>query len=68
MQLPGRCQSLLRVLMADSPPAYEDVSKALAMPIGSIGPTRARCLGRLRGLAARGGITDGADDSTEVGS
>ena len=40
-QLPARCQSLLRVLMADEPPAYEDVSAALDMPIGSIGP-RAR--------------------------
>lgn len=46
--LPDRCRQLLRVLMADPPPSYEDVSAALEMPVGSIGPTRARCLERLR--------------------
>ena len=45
-----RCQHLLRVLMADPPPSYSDVSAALDMPVGSIGPTRARCLDRLRDL------------------
>jgi RNA polymerase sigma factor (sigma-70 family) len=45
-----RCRELLRVLMADPPPSYEAVSAALDMPIGSIGPTRQRCLGKLRGL------------------
>jgi RNA polymerase sigma factor (sigma-70 family) len=64
-ELPERCRSLLRVLMADPPPAYEDVSEALAMPVGSIGPTRARCLERLRRLAARGGISAPAGDSWE---
>jgi RNA polymerase sigma factor (sigma-70 family) len=48
--LPERCQKLLRVLMVDPPPSYVDVSASLEMPIGSIGPTRARCLDRLRGL------------------
>jgi RNA polymerase sigma factor (sigma-70 family) len=43
-----RCQRLLRVLMADPPPHYEEVAEALGMPIGSIGPTRARCLERLQ--------------------
>jgi RNA polymerase sigma factor (sigma-70 family) len=41
-------QALLRMLMADPPPAYEEVSTALDMPIGSIGPTRQRALERLR--------------------
>jgi RNA polymerase sigma factor (sigma-70 family) len=45
-----RCQRLLRVLMADPPPSYQDVAEALTMPVGSIGPTRARCLERLRDL------------------
>jgi RNA polymerase sigma factor (sigma-70 family) len=44
------CQRLLRVLMADPPPAYADVAAALEIKIGSIGPTRARCLAKLRGL------------------
>jgi RNA polymerase sigma factor (sigma-70 family) len=42
------CQSLLRVLMAEPAPSYVEVSAALGMPVGSIGPTRARCLDRLR--------------------
>ncbi|MFD1149625.1 RNA polymerase sigma factor [Saccharothrix hoggarensis] len=48
--LPERCQRLLRVLMASPPPAYAEVAAALDMPVGSIGPTRQRCLGRLREL------------------
>jgi RNA polymerase sigma factor (sigma-70 family) len=43
-----RCQTLLRVLMAEAPPSYAEVSAALGMPIGAIGPTRQRCLERLR--------------------
>jgi DNA-directed RNA polymerase specialized sigma24 family protein len=43
-----RCQRLLRLLTADPAPAYVDVAAALDMPIGSIGPTRARCLECLR--------------------
>jgi DNA-directed RNA polymerase specialized sigma24 family protein len=34
--------------MADPRPAYEDISAALEMPVGSIGPTRQRALERLR--------------------
>ena len=49
--LPARCQTLLRVLMADPPPSYQQVAAAMDMPIGSIGPTRGRCLDRLRQLA-----------------
>ena len=47
-RLGERCQRLLRVLMADPAPGYDEVAAALDMPIGSIGPTRARCLERLR--------------------
>jgi RNA polymerase sigma factor (sigma-70 family) len=43
-----RCQRLLRLLTADPPPPYEVVGELLAMPHGSIGPTRRRCLERLR--------------------
>jgi RNA polymerase sigma factor (sigma-70 family) len=46
--LSARCQQLLRVLTATPPPSYADAAAALDMPVGSIGPTRARCLGRLR--------------------
>jgi RNA polymerase sigma factor (sigma-70 family) len=44
------CQRLLRVLMSDPPPAYADVAAALGMKVGSIGPTRGRCLDKLRAL------------------
>jgi len=47
-ELSARCQQLLRVLMASPPPHYAEVSAALGMPVGSIGPSRARCLDRLR--------------------
>ncbi len=61
--LPARCQVLLRVLMADPSPSYEEVGAALDMPIGSIGPTRGRCLRRLRGLLGTGGISVDAGGS-----
>jgi RNA polymerase sigma factor (sigma-70 family) len=48
LQLNERCQRLLRVLSASPPPRYETVSEALGLPIGSIGPTRGRCLDKLR--------------------
>lgn len=46
--LPSLCRTLLRVLLSDPAPSYAEVSEALDMPIGSIGPRRARCLDRLR--------------------
>src|SRR4051794_2363034 len=49
-QLPARCQQLLRVLMAVDPPSYAEISEALGLPVGSIGPTRMRCVKRLREL------------------
>ena len=46
--LSARCQQLLRVLTATPPPSYAEAAAALDMPVGSLGPTRARCLGQLR--------------------
>lgn len=46
--LPRRWQQLLQLLMADPPVSYTEISDQLGLPIGSIGPTRARCLARLR--------------------
>ncbi|HEY3844904.1 MAG TPA: sigma-70 family RNA polymerase sigma factor [Acidimicrobiales bacterium] len=42
------CQSLLRMLISDPPASYSVVSETLGLPIGSIGPTRSRCLQHLR--------------------
>jgi RNA polymerase sigma factor (sigma-70 family) len=47
-RMPLRCRQLLRILMASPPPSYAEVAAALDLPVGSIGPTRARCLQRLR--------------------
>ena len=43
-----RCQELLRMLVAVDTPSYDEISAALGMPVGAIGPTRARCLEKLR--------------------
>jgi RNA polymerase sigma factor (sigma-70 family) len=48
--LPARCQQLLRILMASQRPSYVEAAAALDVPVGSIGPTRARCLRQLRRL------------------
>ena len=47
-QLPPRCQELIGLLLADPPVTYAEISDKLGIPIGSIGPTRSRCLDRLR--------------------
>ena len=58
-ELPARCRELLRILIASPPPSYAEVAAAVGMPVGSIGPTRARCLRRLRELLA-GEVSDAA--------
>ena len=47
-QLPARCQRLLELLLAEPRPPYVEVGRILDMPIGAIGPNRARCLVKLR--------------------
>jgi len=46
--LPAHCQRLLRLLMADPPFSYEQITEILDIRPGSIGPTRGRCLEKLR--------------------
>lgn len=46
--LPPNCRVLLLMLTAEPAFSYEEVSSSLAIPVGSIGPTRGRCLERLR--------------------
>jgi DNA-directed RNA polymerase specialized sigma24 family protein len=59
-----RDQALLRMLVADPAPSYEEIGATLEMPIGSIGPTRARCLDRLRVAAEGAGIRADSGDSS----
>jgi RNA polymerase sigma factor (sigma-70 family) len=47
-RLPERCRQLLRIVAFVPRPDYDEVSAALGMKKGSIGPTRGRCLERLR--------------------
>jgi len=49
-RLSESCQRLLRVIFADPAPSYAETSAALDIPVGSIGPTRARCLASLHSL------------------
>jgi len=62
-QLPERCRRLLHIVVADRQEGYDAIAAALDMPIGSIGPTRQRCLERLRGLIGTAGITSLSDAS-----
>jgi RNA polymerase sigma factor (sigma-70 family) len=55
-RLPERCQKLLRIVATEPRPDYASISDDLQMPIGSIGPTRGRCLDKLRAeLVTAGG-------------
>ncbi|MGA5302782.1 RNA polymerase sigma factor [Nucisporomicrobium flavum] len=56
-RLGRRCQEVLRVLVVeaeDGRPSYESSAAALGMPIGSLGPTRGRCLTQLRRFLTEG--------------
>ncbi|HWE55218.1 MAG TPA: sigma-70 family RNA polymerase sigma factor [Acidimicrobiales bacterium] len=52
--LPDRCRRMLIALSADPPASYTDLSSNLGVPMGSIGPTRSRCLQRLERLLREG--------------
>lgn len=47
-QLPRRDQELLSMLFSDPPKSYKEISSTLGIPVGAIGPARARCLTRAR--------------------
>lgn len=51
-RLDARCRELLLLVFRDDDDAlpYDEVARRLAIPVGSVGPTRARCLGKLRTL------------------
>jgi RNA polymerase sigma factor (sigma-70 family) len=64
-RLPPRCRQLLTLLIADPPVPYTEISARLGIPIGSIGPSRARCLEKLRRDPAIAALID-ADEGWEV--
>jgi RNA polymerase sigma factor (sigma-70 family) len=47
-RLPDRDRELLGMLFSDPPRSYQEISSTLGIPVGAIGPTRARCLARAR--------------------
>lgn len=51
-RLSERCQHLMRIAAFEERPDYATIAVELQMPVGSIGPTRARCLAKLRALWA----------------
>jgi RNA polymerase sigma factor (sigma-70 family) len=51
-QLPEHCQKLLALLVEEDHEGYARISERLDMPVGSIGPTRSRCLDKLRSCPA----------------
>jgi len=57
-ELPAKCRQLLAMLMSDPPYSYAEISEKLQVPMGSIGPQRARCLERLRRSSALSGLAD----------
>ena len=64
--LPPDCQRLVAMLTADPPPPYAEISARLAMPVGSIGPTRSRCLDRMRRYPAIAALINPASYSPAV--
>ena len=57
-ELPERQRELLLLLIEDPPLSYEEISRRLDLPIGSIGPTRARALARIRSSQAVRALLD----------
>jgi RNA polymerase sigma factor (sigma-70 family) len=60
-QLPADDQQLLRLLCTVPPLDYQTIAEMLGRPIGSIGPTRARCIERLKRL-----LPPGLDPKVEI--
>jgi RNA polymerase sigma factor (sigma-70 family) len=58
--LSERDQTLMRLLIEAERPNYREIGQKLGMPIGSIGPTRARILARLRNALEDVGVRDAA--------
>ncbi len=68
LELDERCRVLLRLVVCDPPIGYEEIAGMLEMPVGAIGPTRARCLEKLRRRPAISRISEDSNaSSTERG-
>jgi DNA-directed RNA polymerase specialized sigma24 family protein len=60
-ELPPRCRQLLSMLVGDPPHSYAAIHAELGIPVGSIGPQRARCLERLRRSDVLAALVEGEE-------
>lgn len=60
-QLPPQQRELLQLVLQDPPPSYTEIGQRLGMPASSVGPTRTRCLRKLRTILERLMREDGPD-------
>jgi len=65
-RLPSAYQRLLALLIAEPPVPYAEISARLGMPVGSIGPTRRRCLDKLRRDPAIAALIDAEAASVDA--
>lgn len=65
--LPERCRRLLRIVAFENRPDYTKVAETLGMPVGSIGPTRGRCLAKLRVALMQTTPSPSSPSSTSTG-
>jgi RNA polymerase sigma factor (sigma-70 family) len=59
------CQRLMAILLQDPPVSYAEISATLGIPVSSIGPTRGRCLDKMRRHPAIAALID-AEAGTAV--
>jgi RNA polymerase sigma factor (sigma-70 family) len=55
-QLQPHCRRMLELFLSDANPSYEEVARCLGCPVGSVGPTRARCFKKLEAVLSEMGI------------
>src|SRR5712691_6869129 len=64
--LPPCCQQLIALLIEDPPVPYAQISARLGIPVGSIGPSRSRCLDKLRRHPAIAALIDADSHSAKA--
>ena len=68
LDLPPCGQRLILLLIEDPPVPYTEISARLGIPVGSIGPTRGRCLDKLRGHPAVAALIDADSQARDRGT
>ncbi len=58
-ELPHRDRTVLRALFSDSPRPYAEIARTTGIPVGSMGPTRARALRQMRQMLGERGLRPG---------